>query len=187
MNQSALYSSEQQDVLQKVKDPPGWNRGNPDLLVNPLPFFASYTNPAFLGSGQQGSGMMEASNQFNSAITQPRNTDRVGPAVWYSPTPPMAGLGINGGMQGAGIVDHLKKAHNFVKSRKLVSRGLHFASHFRPDLKKYANASEALGYGKQKGGSFLKKEQKGSFLKNKQKGGSFIADPKNRQIRKSKI
>ena len=74
-------SEDQQRLLENIKIPKGWQRPNPSFNPVPFPYFNSYTSPAWTG-GQTGGadiqipkigGPYNYSNQFTSALTQPRN------------------------------------------------------------------------------------------------------------------
>ena len=72
-------SEDQQRLLENIKLPKGWLRPNPSFNPVPFPYFNSYTSPAWTG-GQSGGawgppygGVYRYSNQFTSALTQPKN------------------------------------------------------------------------------------------------------------------
>lgn len=74
-------SEDQQRLLESAKPPKGWHRPNPNFYPTPFEYHNSYTSPAWTG-GQTGGadiqipkigGPYNYSNQFTSALTQPRN------------------------------------------------------------------------------------------------------------------
>jgi hypothetical protein len=71
--------------------------------------------------------------------------------------------------RGRGIMDVLKKAHNFVKDRQLISKGLNLIQH--PHAEKASSIAGILGYGRKRrrvGG----RKRKGVSLKKLIMGGS---------------
>jgi hypothetical protein len=98
----SVLSAEQQSALDQVKLPDNWGKGNPPMNPEPFPWNNSYTNPAFLSSGNNifgksgqlygsghnplgGSGPLvgqlplhESHNMFNGARTQSVNPNAVG-------------------------------------------------------------------------------------------------------------
>jgi len=70
--------------------------------------------------------------------------------------------------RGRGIMDVLKKAHNFVKDRQLISKGLNLIQH--PNAQKASSIAGILGYGRKRrvGG----RKRKGVSLKKLIMGGS---------------
>lgn len=64
-------------------------------------------------------------------------------------------------MKGRGIMDMLRKAHDFIRKHKLISRGSNALSYVLPEkykgiASKVSGASGALGYGRRKRGGALR-------------------------------
>ena len=71
-------TADQQKLEEKIKYPKNWNNPNPSFKPAPFDYFNSYTSPSWT-NGQQGGaawnpgGVYNYSNQFTSALTQPKN------------------------------------------------------------------------------------------------------------------
>ena len=89
----------------------------------------------------------------------------------------LGGASIFGGRKrvhrGRGIMDVLKKAHNFVKDRQLISKGLNLLQD--PRAQKASSIANILGYGrKRRVGGARRRKAKGVSLKKLIMGGSVF-------------
>jgi hypothetical protein len=190
----ALTPAQAAAVMKDASRPTQWTNYN--LLPSPYPWSNVYTPVGYTTDNYKNNrGILNSSippnqntnTQFHH-LKQPRPSNVIPQTgLQLQMDPQYAHVGQSGGSisdvwNGIKKVGHfLKRGHDVIKEHKLASRGLDIASHFRPDLKQYADKARQLGYGEhspldgadkkyfQTGGSALIHAQKYGIIDGDQK------------------